>query len=141
MSYDSVREKVVLFGGRGSVDQELGDTWEWDGVSWTDVSPASPSPSPRSGHSMVYDQGLGKTLLFGGRNGLNETDDSWEWDGSSWSNITTSDTPKTHASKMSYDGARKRDEFTERNDDDLGAEWDEVVRGLPRNRLPARCRH
>ena len=38
MAYDPVRRKTVLFGGSsfdGKVSTVYGDTWEWDGQSWT----------------------------------------------------------------------------------------------------------
>src|SRR5262249_17570221 len=50
--YDSARQRPVLFGGStGSGD--LGDTWEWDGPTWTQR--ATTGPSPRHGHAMAYD--------------------------------------------------------------------------------------
>src|SRR5262245_16947650 len=42
MAYDAARERVVLFGGT-LVHALLGDTWEWDGVSWI---PRNPMNSP-----------------------------------------------------------------------------------------------
>ena len=50
MAYDSVRKKVVLFGGYPLGGGTIGDTWEWDGTDWTQVadSPArSDSPCIR----------------------------------------------------------------------------------------------
>src|SRR5467141_4109365 len=52
LAYDSVRDRVVLFGGTTGND-ELGDTWEWDGNSWTKV--ATTGPAPRWGACMTYD--------------------------------------------------------------------------------------
>ena len=52
MAYDSVRGKVVMFGGYNA--SYFNDTWEYDGVSWTQVTTAS-SPSARSAHAMAYD--------------------------------------------------------------------------------------
>ena len=40
MAYDSARDVVVLFGGETN-DDFAGDTWEWDGVNWTQVGTAS----------------------------------------------------------------------------------------------------
>jgi hypothetical protein len=37
MAYDAARQEVVLFGGyRPGV---VGDTWTWDGSTWTLVDP------------------------------------------------------------------------------------------------------
>ena len=41
LAYDSQRARTVLFGGTpsGSV---FGDTWEWDGISWSQVAASGP---------------------------------------------------------------------------------------------------
>src|SRR5947208_1517520 len=46
MAYDAGREEVVLFGGAGADGTHLGDTWVWDGTTWTQLFPAT-SPSAR----------------------------------------------------------------------------------------------
>jgi hypothetical protein len=46
MAYDSVRGKVVMFGGNdgSGTSGHFNDTWEYDGVNWTQVTTAiSPS--------------------------------------------------------------------------------------------------
>ena len=48
MAYDAVRQRVVLFGGWGSSGRRLNDTWEWDGVNWTQ---ATPTQSPAARHA------------------------------------------------------------------------------------------
>jgi hypothetical protein len=65
MAYDSIRKRVVLFGGDKRGSNFLGDTWEWDGVAWSQV--ATTGPSPRSSHKMVYDAAREKIVLFGGQ--------------------------------------------------------------------------
>jgi len=67
MAYDSARGVTVLFGGNdGSYPyyNYKGDTWEWDGTTWTPRSLTG--PSPRAGHAMAYDDARGVTMLFGG---------------------------------------------------------------------------
>lgn len=73
--------KVVLFGG-GMDWTYFGDTWEWDGETWTRRQPLI-SPSQRCGHAMAT---LGdKVVLFGGANGNGDVlSDTWEWDGAAW---------------------------------------------------------
>jgi len=46
MAYDSVRKRVVMFGGTGSMPKAIvfGDTWEWDGSEWTQVADSGPAP-------------------------------------------------------------------------------------------------
>jgi hypothetical protein len=43
----------------------LGDTWTWDGSTWTQQHPV-PSPSARTDASMAYDAATGTVVLFGG---------------------------------------------------------------------------
>ena len=64
MAYDSVRQRVVLFGGRGS-SWLFGDTWEWDGSSWTLRTPTT-SPRARLGCAMAYDSERRRQVLLGG---------------------------------------------------------------------------
>jgi len=76
MAYDSAGGVTVLFGGHdGSYD---GETWEWDGTSWTPRSSAG--PSARHFHAMAYDSAGGVTVLFGGYDG-SIYGDTWEWTG------------------------------------------------------------
>lgn len=62
MVYDSVRGRVVLFGGYGNTN--LGDTWEWDTENWTQVEDIG--PPGRWGHGMAYDKARQRVVLFGG---------------------------------------------------------------------------
>ena len=57
MSYDLFRDRVVVFGGTpGGLSNALNDTWEFDGTTWTNVSPSpANSPSARVGHIMAFD--------------------------------------------------------------------------------------
>jgi len=41
--YDANRKVAVLFGGSGSNDELLGDTWEWNGQRWTERNIKGPS--------------------------------------------------------------------------------------------------
>jgi hypothetical protein len=52
MAYDAATGTVVLFGGGGNHD--LGDTWTWDGTTWTQQAPAT-HPAARLSASMAYD--------------------------------------------------------------------------------------
>jgi N-acetylneuraminic acid mutarotase len=83
MTYDPARERVVLFGGRGS-SGNLGDTWEYDGTTWTKLEVTG--PSPRNGHAMVYDARSKVVMLFGGRDEPAYFNDLWVFDGA-WRKI------------------------------------------------------
>lgn len=107
MAYDPVRDRVVLFGGTASADAEgagaipieYGDTWEWDGARWRDVTPATGSPPARHAHQMAYDAISGHVLLFGGLNNVsNMLADTWEWDGTAWTELTVTTPPPARAS-------------------------------------------
>jgi hypothetical protein len=66
---------MLLFGGQSDrYPGYLGDTWSWNGTTWTKLSPAT-SPTARYGASMAYDPGTEAMLLFGdGYDGeLNDT--------------------------------------------------------------------
>lgn len=38
MTYDTSRQKVVLFGGLAIDDSGMNYTWGWDGSEWTQVA-------------------------------------------------------------------------------------------------------
>jgi hypothetical protein len=69
---------LVMFGGFDG--EELGDTWIFDGTTWTPSSAVG--PGARGGHAMAT---LGSTVvLFGGFNGNNVLGDTWIFDGTHW---------------------------------------------------------
>ena len=103
MAYDSDQKKVVLFAGN-TADAVLSDLWQWDGTSWTNITPQTESPPPRFGHAIVYDQREKQIILFGGDNLTENLSDTWIWDGSSWSNVNTGSRPMArHNHAMVYD--------------------------------------
>ncbi|MGA3149115.1 MAG: kelch repeat-containing protein [Acidimicrobiales bacterium] len=68
MAYDPAIGQMVLFGGTEAAstdDYALGDTWTYNGATWTQVSPAT-SPPSRFGASMAYDPMLGQLVLVCG---------------------------------------------------------------------------
>ena len=109
MAYDLKRKRVVRFGGYtdGSGSSEIDETWEWDGATWTKVTPTQ-SPSPRGGHSMTYDTRREHVLLFGGYD-HNET---WEYDGKTWTQrLTETAPPGSFPNGLVYDEKRDRSVF------------------------------
>ena len=81
MVYDSVRNKVVLFGGLSITGASLNDTWEWNGSVWTQV--ATTGPGARFGHASAFDPVSGETLVFGGWDGWFDGE-TWAWNGTTW---------------------------------------------------------
>ena len=67
LEFDVSSQRVVLFGGYSYVtNQNFGDTWEFDGTTWTQVFPPS-SPLPRRGSDQsAYDSTTGRVVVFGG---------------------------------------------------------------------------
>jgi hypothetical protein len=84
MVYDSIRQRVVLFGGYRFGFGSLQDTWEWDGANWTNVVTAS-KPARRGHHGMTYDAGRGVVVLHGGQqDSALPLNDTWEYNGTNW---------------------------------------------------------
>jgi hypothetical protein len=109
MSYDAARKRTVLFGGTpdGSLAGALGDTWEWDGATWTLEAPHGGSPPARAWSAMVYDSARHVSVLFGGLGEEGILDDTWEWDGKSWTQVATSGgPPPSYQHMMAFDSRR-----------------------------------
>jgi hypothetical protein len=93
LSYDTARQCIVLFGGKGT--DLFDDTWELSAGGspgsyiWTVISPDDPegdgNPAAREGHVLVYDPDEQVTVLFGGRLADGSySAETWLWDGTSW---------------------------------------------------------
>ena len=108
--YDARRNRFVAFGGGGARYQTHGDTWEFDGTSWTKHPAASP-PS-RQAHVMVYDAKRGRTVVFGGMGTAPQGQrppalaDTWEFDGTTWVERTVEGPSPRIAAGSAYDSRR-----------------------------------
>src|SRR5206468_5806324 len=115
MFYDSARHTAVLFGGESGATI-FGDTWQWNGKSWTQACTASAciasAPAARSGHAMAFDRVNGVAVLFGGQGTSAPFADTWLWNGATWSKACASGCaaipPARFGHAMAYDSARKR---------------------------------
>lgn len=88
--WDHVRGRGLLYGGVNQTDTLLGDLWEWDGVSWTEVTQSGDVPGPRNNFSMVWDRIGSRALLYGGMTqGGGPTNDLFELKGSVWTKLPT----------------------------------------------------
>jgi hypothetical protein len=96
MVYDSMRQRVVLFGGHIYADGYLADTWEYDGNQWQLIQTGN-APIDRATQGMAYDAGRGRVVLYGGwrgdHQGINILGDTWEYNGSNWTQISLATTP------------------------------------------------
>jgi alpha-tubulin suppressor-like RCC1 family protein len=102
MVYDAATSSIVLFGGQNELgtsaecpysyfngpEHYCNDTWTWNGVDWTEQSPAT-RPGARTQGSFAYDSTHGTVVLFGGCafGSCASPDNSqmtWTWDGTNW---------------------------------------------------------
>lgn len=107
LAYDPLRHRLVLFGGYRIQDGHtlrLGDTWEWDGRRWMQVSVTG--PAPRNGAAMAYDPSAHAVVLFGGSGG--PRGDTWSWSGREWMPVRVPDAPGRFNAAMAWDPGSKR---------------------------------
>ena len=85
MVYDTVRNKVVMFGGYGdTAPQTYLDTWEYDGTTWTQRTTAT-TPPWRASYVSAFDARRGKVVLHSGYLlGTQTPMVTWEFDGNDW---------------------------------------------------------
>jgi PKD repeat protein len=100
MAYDSVRTRVVLYGGNADGWPYEDTTWEFDGTGWISITTTS-RPEARYGTGLAYDPLRQATILFGGSDetdtALNQT---WEYTHTDWVQLfpTTSPLSRTYHS-------------------------------------------
>ena len=99
----------MLFGGYGTNDVNLGDTWLWDGVTWTQQFPrVSPPPRAWDTEGMAYDPATETIVMFGGSGDSGYLNDTWEWNGKTktWTErFPVSSPPPRHGAPLTYDAA------------------------------------
>ncbi len=111
--YDAARGRVVLFGGSRLINsqfQYFSDTWEYDGITWTQRTTAQ-APSGRAGATMDFNPVTGKVVLFGGITSTNENfyfSDTWEYDGENWVLRADSAAPPARITTMVFNAATGR---------------------------------
>lgn len=102
-SYDTKRDRVVLFGGTPLSSE----TFIWNG-RW-EVGTVGNAPSPRSAAAMAYDEERDEHVLFGGTIGLGDVSaDTWIFrDG--WTAVSPSSAPPARSNAaIGYDPISKR---------------------------------
>jgi hypothetical protein len=94
--YDPVRQVSVLFGGAaaGGWDDDVNDTWTFDGSHWSQKRPATIPPA-RAFSVVAFDIRRGVVTLFGGWTVNGPLKDSWTWDGTSWTQVAVASNPPT----------------------------------------------
>jgi hypothetical protein len=72
MTYDTHRQRTVLFGGQDNVNNR-NDLWEWNGTSWSQVATLQAPPADFN-RPLVYDSGRRVAVLYA----TQSTTDVWE---------------------------------------------------------------
>ena len=106
LAYDAQRARIVRFGGYrdGTGSSQIDETWEWDGASWSLVSPLA-RPSARGGHALAYDSRRGRIVLYGGY----RHNEVWEYDGTTWvQRLTPTAPPGSFSNGLVFDEQRNR---------------------------------
>jgi len=90
LCYDSLRNRVLLFGGYNYDHSKLNDLWVYypNNNSWIEMASSSSPPSDY-GHSLFYRNNGGEVYTFG-RSSTQTINDLWEYDISvnSWAKLT-----------------------------------------------------
>ena len=88
----------------------LGDTWEWDGTTWTQRG-LDRAARRAIGHAMAYDSARGQDRAL--RRHQSSTapylGDTWEWDGTAWTQAGRRGPPARRSHALAYDSARAAD--------------------------------
>ncbi len=85
-AFDPVQRRMILFGGYDQIgNRYLGDTWEWNGGQWTQLTPVS-TPGARAVHQRGVTDPLRSRIVLYGATGapILPLSDTWEWDGVTW---------------------------------------------------------
>ena len=110
LAYDAVMGNVILFGGWGVGGHVFNDTWSWDGITWTELNPAS-SPPPTDTPTTAYDPVTKSIILFGsgdhaGLNFPSWKNDTWSWDGTTWTKMQPAISPPARVgASLAFDPA------------------------------------
>ena len=119
MTYARGSDRVVLFGGIVDYDTVILDdeTWTYDLNTnlWVQANP-DPRPPPLGGHSMAYDAGSDRVILFGGCSSCPPNPwvgnfDTWAYDVGAgvWTNMSPNPSPPTMiGGRMAYDAESDR---------------------------------
>ena len=108
MAFDSVRNRIVMYGGENDQGALLNEIWEYDGTDWTLTTADASWPAVRGDTELAFDEARGVTVMFGGWLG-GVLDDTWTWDGSQWYPMTPSTIPSARAwHTLTYDSVAQR---------------------------------
>lgn len=125
--YDSVRNRVLLFGGTDG-GRDYNDLYGWDlefPEGWQ-VLDAGTGPSPRSYARMAYHAASEMMVVFGGFTSSGPVNETWLWNGASWTEYESAVAPPARGfGAMAYDPIREKIVmFGGYADTNLGDTWE-----------------
>lgn len=106
MVYDVTSNRIVAFGGESAAGLHQ-ETWIYETAAgtWTPTDPPS-QPPPRWLHTMAYDEGSDRCIVFGGTGGSVGVSETWSYDlaSDSWQDVSSEEGPSGRIlSRMAYD--------------------------------------
>jgi len=105
-SYDSKRDRLIMFGGNDTSFHVTNEVYEWTGFDWITLDPVV-APVQRAASAMAYDRDLDRTVMFGGFDGTYEIGDTWLWNGAVWTNVNAPGPIGRTGHVMVYDPRRR----------------------------------
>jgi hypothetical protein len=89
---DKASGNIVLQGGLNIGASPFGETWIWNGSTWS--QPPTPAPGKRANACLALDTTRKEMVLFGGLSIVDSyLGDTWTWDGKRWASHQPSISP------------------------------------------------
>ncbi len=88
-AYDSIRDRIVLFGYTMTPGNRVPTTLEFDGTQWINRNPLNAPDSNQhstSSQALAFDAARGVTVMVVGQ-------ETWEWDGNDWTQAFPTNAP------------------------------------------------
>jgi putative cell wall-binding protein len=113
MTYDVAHQDLVLvtalwYAGEAP-SYSPGETWTFDGTTWTQRETLTNTSGGVDFSTMTYDPAYGQVMTYGGfdeSHGNGVLTNPWSWNGSTWQQVTLSPSPGARGlSSFSYDAA------------------------------------
>jgi cysteine-rich repeat protein len=98
LATDTLRDRVVLFGGVDAAEKVAEDVWEWDGTAWTRATITTPAAMQDA--AVAFDSRRGRAVVVGEGATFELVDES------SWVSVTPSTPARRVRHGLAYDQAR-----------------------------------
>ncbi len=102
VAFDSARGACVLYSGVGTTFGEFGDTWHFDGTTWTRDLDTSSVPTRTTTAIAYYPTRRNEVLFAGAITGSSVYDDTWQFDGSSWQQLAVAQSPPARGAHVLF---------------------------------------